>query len=105
MRRSGFGVIGAPVMFIGVFQLMETMLSPAIPLIQRDLAASPGELAWIFTSSLISSAIATPIVGRLADMYDKRTLLLTLMAISSAGVLISRRQAGRLRRRALACLR
>lgn len=89
MRRSGFGVIAAPVLFIGVFQLMESMLSPALPLIQRDLAASPGELAWLFTGSLISSAIATPIVGRLADVYDKRMLLIVLMAISSAGVLIA----------------
>jgi MFS family permease len=89
MPRSGFGVIGAPVLFIGVFQLLEMMLSPALPLIQRELSASPGQLAWIFTGGLISSAISTPIIGRLADMYDKRTLLLTLMAITSAGALVS----------------
>ncbi|MFD1934858.1 MULTISPECIES: MFS transporter [Nonomuraea] len=89
MSRSGFGIIGAPVLFIGVLQSMEMTLSPALPLIQRDLAASPGALAWIFTGSLISSAISTPIVGRLADMYDKRRLLLALMAISTAGVLLA----------------
>ncbi|MDP9864945.1 MULTISPECIES: MFS transporter [Streptosporangium] len=89
MSRSGFGVIGAPVLFIGVLQTMEMMLSPALPLVQRDLAASPGALAWIFTGSLISSAISTPIVGRLADMYDKRRVLLALMAISGAGVLLA----------------
>ncbi|MBB2910705.1 MFS family permease [Streptosporangium becharense] len=89
MSRSGFGIIGAPVLFIGVLQTMEMTLSPALPLIQRELAASPEALAWIFTGSLISSAISTPIVGRLADMYDKRRLLLTLMAITSAGVLLT----------------
>lgn len=89
MSRSGFGIIGAPVLFIGVFQLLEIMLSPALPLIQRELAASPGELAWIFTGGLISSAISTPIVGRLADIYDKRTVLFCLMAITSAGALVS----------------
>ncbi|MFE0154320.1 MFS transporter [Nonomuraea sp. NPDC059007] len=89
MSRSGFGVIGPPVLFIGIFQLLETMLSPALPLIQRELSASPGEIAWIFTGGLISSAISTPISGRLADMYDKRTVLLILMAITSAGALIS----------------
>lgn len=89
MPRSGFGIIGAPVLFIGVLQCMEMTLSPVLPLIQRDLSASPGALAWIFTGSLISSAIATPIVGRLADMYDKRRLLLVIMAISAAGVLLA----------------
>ncbi|MEU1726791.1 MFS transporter [Nonomuraea sp. NPDC005692] len=89
MSRSGFGVIGAPVLFIGVLQTMEMTLSPALPLVQQDLGASPGALAWIFTGSLISSAIATPIVGRLADMYDKRRVLLALMAISGAGVLLA----------------
>ncbi|MEV0585240.1 MFS transporter [Nonomuraea sp. NPDC050310] len=89
MPRSGFGVIGAPVMFIGVLQTMEMTLSPALPLIQRELGASPGALAWIFTGSLISSAISTPIIGRLADLYDKRRLMLTLMAVSGAGLLLS----------------
>ncbi|GAA2312978.1 MFS transporter [Nonomuraea roseoviolacea subsp. roseoviolacea] len=89
MSRSGFGVIGAPVLLIGVLQAMEMTLSPALPLVQRELAASPGALAWIFTGSLITSAIGTPIVGRLADMYDKRRLLLALMAISGTGVLIA----------------
>lgn len=89
MPRSAFGIIGPPVLFIGVLQTMEMTLSPALPLIHRELDASPGALAWIFTGSLISSAISTPIVGRLADMYDKRRVLLLLMAISAAGVLIS----------------
>ncbi|WP_157253736.1 MFS transporter [Nonomuraea typhae] len=89
MTRSGFGIIGAPVLFMGVFQLLETMLSPALPLIQRELQATPGQIAWIFTGGLISSAISTPIAGRLADLYNKRTLLLTLMAITSLGALIS----------------
>ncbi|MFI7107698.1 MFS transporter [Nonomuraea sp. NPDC050227] len=89
MSRSGFGVIGAPVLYIGVLQTMEMTLSPALPLVQQDLGASPGALAWIFTGSLISSAISTPIVGRLADMYDKRRVLLALMALSGAGVLLS----------------
>ncbi|MEU5866488.1 MFS transporter [Nonomuraea sp. NPDC047529] len=89
MSRSGFGVIGAPVLFIGLLQTMEMTLSPALPLVQQDLAASPGALAWIFTGSLISAAISTPVVGRLADMYDKRRVLLALMAISGAGVLLA----------------
>ncbi|MFI6296495.1 MFS transporter [Nonomuraea sp. NPDC050790] len=89
MPRSGFGIIGAPVLFIGVFQLLETMFTPAIPLVQQELDASPGAIAWIFTGGLISSAISTPIAGRLADLYDKRTVLLVLMAITSAGALIS----------------
>ncbi|MFI6481731.1 MFS transporter [Nonomuraea sp. NPDC050663] len=89
MPRPGYGIIGAPVLFIGVLQAMEMTISPALPLIQQDLSATPGALAWIFTGSLITSAISTPIVGRLADLYDKRRLLLALMAISGAGILLS----------------
>ncbi|MEV7004879.1 MFS transporter [Streptosporangium sp. NPDC051022] len=89
MSRSTFGIIGAPVMFIGFFQLLEMMISPALPLIQRELAASPGQLAWIFTAWLISSAVSTPVVGRLADLYDKRTVLLCVMAVTTFGTLVS----------------
>ncbi|GAA3074916.1 MFS transporter [Streptosporangium carneum] len=89
MSRSAFGIIGAPVLFIGIFTLLETMMAPALPLIQQEYAVPPGGIAWIFTGGLISSAISTPVFGRLADMYNKRTLLFTLMAITGTGALIS----------------
>ncbi|GAA3097630.1 MFS transporter [Streptosporangium carneum] len=89
MSRSAFGIIGAPVMFLGLLQFLEIMISPALPLIQQELAASPGQLAWLFTGGLISSAVSTPIVGRLADLYNKRTVLLCLMGVTAAGTLIS----------------
>lgn len=89
MPRSSFGIIGAPMLFIGVYQLLDMMISPALPLIQREFAASPAEVAWVYIGSLLCAAISTPIAGSLADRYDKRLMLAGLAAIACTGVLIA----------------
>jgi MFS family permease len=88
-RRSPFSVIGPLVLFISAYQLLETMLSPAFPLIRSQLHASPADATWIFTGFLLSAAVFTPLVGRLADLYDKRRVLFGVVAVVCTGALIS----------------
>lgn len=47
----------------------ETMLLPAIHDIIRDFDISYTTSSWIFTAYLISGAVATPIAGKLSDIY------------------------------------
>lgn len=63
----------------------ETMLLPAIPEIMQDFSIPYGTAAWIFSAYLIVAAVMTPIAGRLSDIYGKRKVLLTLLAIYIAG--------------------
>jgi MFS family permease len=63
----------------------ETMLLPAIPEIMQDFTIPYGTAAWIFSAYLIVAAVMTPIAGRLSDIYGKRKVLLTLLAIYIAG--------------------
>jgi MFS family permease len=64
----------------------ETMLLPAIPDIITDLDISYGTAAWIFSAYLIVAAVMTPIAGRLSDLYGKKKVLLTLLAVYIAGL-------------------
>lgn len=64
----------------------ETMLLPAIPDIITDLNISYGTAAWIFSAYLIVAAVMTPIAGRLSDLYGKKKVLLTLLAVYIAGL-------------------
>jgi len=64
----------------------ETMLLPAIPEIIRDFNIPYGTAAWIFSAYLIVAAVMTPVAGRLADLYGKKKVLLTLLAIYIAGL-------------------
>ena len=63
----------------------ETMLLPAIPEIMQDFAIPYGTAAWIFSAYLIVAAVMTPIAGRLSDIYGKKKVLLTLIAIYIVG--------------------
>ncbi len=64
----------------------ETMLIPAIPTLINDFHVSYGLSSWLLTSYLISGAVMTPIAGKLSDVYGRKKILLTIMAIYAIGV-------------------
>src|SRR2546425_6366681 len=64
----------------------ETMLLPAIPEIIQEFKISYGTAAWIFSAYLIVAAVMTPVAGRLSDLYGKKKVLLTLLAIYITGL-------------------
>ena len=65
------------------FAILQSLVVPALPALQRDLGASPTGVAWIFTTYLLAASVATPIAGRLGDMFGKkRMLVLALVALS-----------------------
>jgi EmrB/QacA subfamily drug resistance transporter len=69
------------------FALSQTLVIPALPEIARDVHASPAAASWILSGFLLSASIATPIVGKLGDVYGKgRVLTLVLLLFSLGGV-------------------
>jgi MFS family permease len=69
-----------------VYALLETMIIPTFPLMQADLHATPASIAWVFTGYLLSGAVTLPLVTRLADVRDKRVLLLAVIATVCLGM-------------------
>jgi MFS family permease len=61
------------------------MLLPAIPEIMKDFKVPYAVAAWIFSGYMIVAAVMTPIAGKLSDIYGKKKVLLTLLAIYVAG--------------------
>ncbi|MGH3585917.1 MAG: MFS transporter, partial [Pseudonocardia sp.] len=68
---------------------LETMLAPALPLVQEAVGASTPAIAWVFTGVLLAGAVATPVVGRLADTRDKRKVLLWVLVIVMLGTAVA----------------
>ena len=56
----------------------ETMLLPAIRDIINDFHISYSTSSWILTAYLISGAVATPIAGKLSDIYGRKQKRLTM---------------------------
>lgn len=59
----------------------ETMIIPAIPDLVKDFNIQYNTTAWILTGYLIAGAVATPIAGKLSDIYGKKKLLIVIMII------------------------
>jgi MFS family permease len=71
-----------------VVSLMQTLVIPLAPEFPRLLGTSPASAAWVITSTLLASAVATPVVGRLGDMYGKRRMLLVSLGMLVAGSVV-----------------
>jgi EmrB/QacA subfamily drug resistance transporter len=57
------------------FALMQTMVVPALPVLQRELHTRTTWATWVLTVFLLVACVATPIVGKLGDQYGKERLL------------------------------
>ncbi|GAA1266794.1 hypothetical protein GCM10009609_32400 [Pseudonocardia aurantiaca] len=71
-----------------VVALMQTLVIPLIPELPRLLNASAADTTWVITATLLAAAAATPVVGRLGDMYGKRRMLLVSLAMLVAGSIV-----------------
>jgi MFS family permease len=64
----------------------ETMLLPAIPDIIRDFDISYSTSSWILSAYLISGAVATPIFGKLSDIYGRKKMVMIILIIYIIGI-------------------
>ncbi len=71
------------------YALLQTMVAPALPAIQEDLHASTTSVTWVLTVYLLTASVATPIVGRLGDIYGKERVLVMTLSVFGLGALIA----------------
>ena len=67
------------------YALAQTMVAPALPEIQRTLHTSTTSVTYVLTVYLLTASVATPIVGRLGDMFGKERMLLMTLGFFGAG--------------------
>jgi MFS family permease len=68
-----------------VVSLMQTLIIPLLPALPRLLHTSTSNATWAITATLLAGAVATPVLGRLGDMYGKRRMLLVSLVLLVAG--------------------
>jgi len=68
--------------------LVQTLIIPIIPHLPEYLDAPASDAAWALTATLLCGAVATPVMGRLGDMYGKRRMLLVGVAVLVVGSVI-----------------
>lgn len=65
--------------------LEKTAVVPLLPEYPRIFQVSSDDVSWLVTVTLLSAAVATPIVSRLADMFGKKRMLMISLALMVAG--------------------
>ena len=71
------------------YAMLQSLVVPALPTLQHDLDTTPTGVTWVFTAYLLSASVATPIAGRLGDMFGKKRTLLVVMSGLAGGSLIA----------------
>lgn len=89
-KRQPYGLTLA-VLLVGAmaYALSQTMVVPALPAIQRQLDTSATAVTFVLTGYLLTAAVATPIMGRLGDMFGKNRLLVVALSVFALGSLVS----------------
>ncbi|SCK43069.1 MFS transporter [Streptomyces sp. WMMB 322] len=87
-KGAGRGVV-AVLAFAGIsVAVMQTLLVPVVARLPQLLGATSPDAAWVVTATLLSGAVATPVMGRLGDLYGKRRLILVSLTAMVAGSLM-----------------
>ena len=78
--RPHYGVTFATLAVAAIsYALLQSLVAPALPTIEAELNASTTATTWILTAYLLSASVATPILGRLGDMFGKKRMLVVTM--------------------------
>jgi EmrB/QacA subfamily drug resistance transporter len=79
-RAIVFGIMLA--MFLSALE--QTIVAPALPAIGKSLGGLD-ELSWVVAAYLLAATAATPLFGKLSDIYGRRTIMLCAIGIFVVG--------------------
>ncbi len=72
-----------------VVALQQTLVVPVLPAFATASGVSSSTASWLVTSTLLTGAVATPLIGRLADMFGKRAMMLVCLAVMIVGCMVA----------------
>ncbi|KHO25153.1 MFS transporter [Mycolicibacterium setense] len=89
-RSASGGLLIAVLAAAGIsVSLMQTLMIPLIPQLPALLDTSAANASWAITATLLTGAVATPMLGRLGDMYGPKRILVLCAALLFLGSLIA----------------
>ncbi|MEU5163140.1 MFS transporter [Streptomyces sp. NPDC020875] len=87
--RVGKPAVAALGLLAAATGTLESVVTPTLPLLQRELSMTPAQGALLGITMLVTGALVTPIAGNLGDRHGGRRVMLRLMAVVVAGGLVS----------------
>lgn len=87
-EHTPYRVTFAVLALAGLAYGLLSLVTPALPALQHELHTSASATAWLLTGYLLSGAVATPLIGRLGDIYGKDRTLVATLALLVIGMLL-----------------
>lgn len=80
-RRQVLEALSGLLLGMFVSMLASTVVSTSLPVIVHDLGGDQTAFTWVITATLLTTAISTPIWGKLADLFDRKMLIQVALVI------------------------
>ncbi len=80
-------IMGALMLAMLLAALDQTIVSTALPRIATDLHGLD-KISWVATAYLVTSAIVTPIYGKLGDLFGRKKIFLTAIIVFLIGSML-----------------
>ncbi|MCC4909031.1 MDR family MFS transporter [Microbacterium sp. cx-59] len=89
-RRRVLEALSGLLLGMFVSMLASTVVSTSLPVIIHDLSGNQSSFTWVVTATLLTTAISTPIWGKLADLFNRKLLFqlaigIFVLATAAAG--------------------
>ena len=88
-RAGPYGVIGALALGSATMALMQTLIVPVLPALPAIFGSTISATSWAATAALIAGAVASPVAGRVGDLYGKRLAVICSIALSLVGLVVA----------------
>ena len=87
-RRRTLVIIGALLLGVLIAALDQTIVATALPTIAGDLHGL-SQISWVVTSYLLASTAATPLWGKLGDLYGRKLFFEAAIVIFLVGSILA----------------
>lgn len=84
--RSAKLTIGIMAVMGILITYVETMVTPALPILVKDFNTNYDSLSWVITAYILAGTVSAAIFGRLADIYGKKRIFVILAGVYTIAV-------------------
>src|SRR5947209_9034893 len=85
-HRGTFGVLATGLV---AYSVLQSLVTPVLPTIQKQLHTTQNTVTWVLTIYLLSSSVFTPIFGRVGDKVGKKKVFVVALVALGLGSLLA----------------
>ncbi len=86
LKGNGIILLNMALMAMMVM-FVEIMLVPALPIIAQEFPQDAHWVSWVLAAYMLVGAVATPLLGRMGDLYGKKRIMIVAMSVYVLGLI------------------